>query len=715
MRSSSSSRVRCAGLVFIAFSAWVTVRPQVPAPTQTPDNDIVKISTSLIRLDVTVTDSKGKAVSDLRRDEIEVFENGIRQKVTDLRFVAAAPRPGAKSEAEKAGVPAPPSQLRPEQVRRTFALVVDDLTLSFESVSQTRRALKKFVDDQMEEGDLVAIIRTGAGVGALQQFTSDKRLLYAAIERVKWNPLGNGGISEFAPLRSVVPIDEDQPEPEAGDRTDAGIEREFEDFRKNYFAAGSLGALDYVVRGMSELPGRKSIVLFSDGFELTNIDAQGFSDNSPLVDPLRRLIEQANRASVVVYAMDPRGLVYTGLTAADNASGRNARQLESEMANRRQLLSETQQSLRYLSSETGGFALINNNDLSGGVKRVLEDQSYYLVSYEPESETFDPAKLRFNRIEVKVLRSGANVRYRSGFFNVADREPSAQPASKPTGQLEDALVSPFALNGINVRLNALFGNDPKNVSYVRSLLHISAADMRFTDADKGQKKAVFEVLAMSFGDTGTVVDQLKRSYTLTVTPEAYKKISAEGFIYHFVFPVKKPGPYQYRVAVRDTQSGRVGSASQFIEVPDLKKNRLTLSSIVLENLSESAWKIATGSATASYESNPMTDTALRRIKAGTILRLGFEIYNARLDKADQPRLTAQLRVFSEGKLVLDGKPGAVERLGQTDLGHIRVARALSLGNKITPGDYILQVIVRDAAEPKKERVSSQFIQFEIVP
>src|SRR5207302_7509071 len=88
------------------------------------------------------------------------------------------------------------------QVRRTIAVVVDDLGLSFESAYYVRRALKKFVDEQIQTGDLVAIIRTGAGIGALQQFTSDKRMLYAAVERIKWNPLGRGGVGAFAPISS---------------------------------------------------------------------------------------------------------------------------------------------------------------------------------------------------------------------------------------------------------------------------------------------------------------------------------------------------------------------------------------------------------------------------------------------------------------------------------------------------------------------------------
>src|SRR5204862_2896358 len=133
------------------------------------------------------------------------FEDGRRQDVTHFSYVvtnasSAAPPAQPTVAADKNAGPVPPVSLRADQVRRTIALVVDDLGLSFESTYSVRRALKKFVDEQMQAGDLVAIIRTSGGIGALQQFTSDKRQLYAAIERVKWYAGGRAGISAFAPI-----------------------------------------------------------------------------------------------------------------------------------------------------------------------------------------------------------------------------------------------------------------------------------------------------------------------------------------------------------------------------------------------------------------------------------------------------------------------------------------------------------------------------------
>ncbi|MEQ1923498.1 MAG: VWA domain-containing protein, partial [Pyrinomonadaceae bacterium] len=285
-------------------------------PPRAVEGEVVKISTSLIQLDVTVTDAKGKVITDLKPNEIEVYENGEKQKVTALTFFSSRKFAEKPKTPETVGVPVPTVGLRPESIRRTIGLVVDDLSLSFESAYQTRRALKKFVDEQMEDGDLVAIIRTGAGIGALQQFTSDKRILYAAIEKVKWNPLGSGGISAFAPIEPpLAPGDEEENDPvEPAERDPLTA---LNDFRSNVFATGTLGALRYIVQGMSELPGRKSVILFSDGFRLFEENESGFRESGTVLDFLKVLVDTANRSSVVFYTVDPRGLVFTGFTAAD--------------------------------------------------------------------------------------------------------------------------------------------------------------------------------------------------------------------------------------------------------------------------------------------------------------------------------------------------------------------------------------------------------------
>src|SRR6266480_5989741 len=179
-----------------------------PAEPQEPvrpgAEDVVRISTNLVQVDAVITDKNGQLIRDLRPDEVQIFEDGHQQKITHFSFVTTESpfdsQPARAEPIDRSAPPAPPVKLRPEDVRRTIALVVDDLGLSFESTYYVRRALKKFVDQQMQPGDLVAIIRTSGGIGALQQFTADKRQLSAAIERVKWYPSGRSGAGVFAPI-----------------------------------------------------------------------------------------------------------------------------------------------------------------------------------------------------------------------------------------------------------------------------------------------------------------------------------------------------------------------------------------------------------------------------------------------------------------------------------------------------------------------------------
>ena len=219
---------------------------------------------------------------------------------------------------------------------------------------------------------------------------------------------------------------------------------------------------------------------------------------------------------------------------------------------------------------------------------------------------------------------------------------------------------------------------------------------------------------MSFGDNGQPIDKIAKSYTLTLKDAAFKKITTDGFVYHFVFPVKTPGAYQYRVAIRDVQGGKVGSASQFIEVPNLKKNRLTASSIVLENISAEDWKNFIDPNGRHKPTDPMSDTALRRVKIGTVLRYGYEVYNARLGPSNQPGLLTRIRVFRDGQLILDGKQTPLDLLGQTDMQHLKAVGGIAIGAKLVAGDYILQVIVTDPLAKAKQQTATQFVQFEVV-
>jgi hypothetical protein len=331
---------------------------------------------------------------------------------------------------------------------------------------------------------------------------------------------------------------------------------------------------------------------------------------------------------------------------------------------------------------------------------------------------------------IKVKRPGLKVRSRTGFYGITDEDAAPQRRT-PAQQLVGALTSPFAESGVHLRLTSLYGNDPKVGSFVRSLLHIEGRDFTFTDEPDGWHKAVFDVLAVTFGDNGAVVDQVAKTQTMRVRGETYKRLQENGIVYILTVPVKKPGAYQLRTAIRDEATEHVGSASQFIEVPDIKKNRLTLSGIVVSGINSTAKAKAKENETGAQadpsstpqdaakegvaETDPQSSPAVRRFHRGMQMQYGYAIYNAELDKATgKPQIQTQVRLFRDGKQIFAGRVAPFNPGAQTDLKRLWAFGGINLGNDLTPGEYILQIVVTDPLAKEKYRTATQWIDFEIV-
>lgn len=724
-----------------------------PQDDDADDGDVVRITTNLVQIDAVVTGKDGAHVTDLRPEDFEIREDGKVREITNFSYVSnetaeeIVRAPGEKKappvKFDRKAPPVPSARLKPEQVRRTVALVADDLGLSFESTKWVRDALRKYVDEQMQPGDLVAVIRSSAGVGALQQFTTDRRQLHAAIDRIKWSATGRGGIGAFGALDSD-PLGLTIGAGGAGGNGASGASdrgavptrnanAELENFREEVFTVGTLGALNYVVRGLRELPGRKSVVLFSDGIRMYNRDGR----SNRVRDALYRLTDLANRASVVFYTLDARGLVNTDFIGADvqNSPGEDVRNTRSRA------FFDSQGGLSELAEETGGFLVKNNNDLNAGIRRVLNDQKgFYLIGYKPDAATFNPAAggRRFHKFEMKVKRPGLKVRTRGGFFGFTDEE--ARPSRRtPHDQILAALTSPFSSGGVALRLTTVYLNDAQAGPVMRSLLHIEGKNLEFKKQPDGLYKAELDVVALTFGDNGRIVDEANKLYTIRSAEAQLRFVREQGLLYTVNVPVKKPGAYQMRVAVRDGATELVGSASQFIEVPDLKKNRLSLSGVIVAGGEQEQQQPASATTPASNNNmvaasattpsssgesraeeqvdttDPQASPAVRRFRQRTLLDFFYHVYNAKLDKATgQPQLEAQSRIFRDGQVVFTGQPFKVNTAGQTDMKRVVGLGRLRLGTNLPPGEYALQVVVTDALAEGKSRLAAQWIDFEIV-
>lgn len=723
----------------VGLASTLTVIAQQSSPTP-PDDQVVRISTNLIQVDVTVTDKNGKIVTGLTAADFELFENGEHQDISNFSFISRRMSGSTvtdRSDATGSAGEGTPPHVRSGYARSMIAIVVDDLNLSFASVYYTRKALRRFVDEQMQPNDLVAIMRTGGSVGALQQFTSDKRLLYAAIEKIRWNPMTSAPDS----LTAVSQTDTDVTDRflresmlmEGGGRSskqrtvrlnrDNATDRKQTDYEvannnrareDNIYVQSSLGAIRHIISSMRSLPGRKTMMLFSDGIAIGNESTK--SGNADVFEYLRELADVANRSSVVVYTFDTKGLRQMSITASDNTyeiiDGHRGQKERARLRD----FKDSQDGLVYFASRTGGKALLDSNDLNGGIERALDEEAgYYLLAYVPDAETFDSDKRRFNKLEVKVRRPDLKVGYRSGFFSTpSDTGP---PQLSVERQIADALVSPFVRNEIALNMNALYANDAVDGPYLRSFLHIDAKSLNFQDDPTGWKKATFDVAAITFDDNGMPVESKESKYTIKAKGATYQSILDRGFVYVLIMPLERDGVYQYRVAVRDAASGKIGSASQIINVPDLSKKKLALSDLAVESVALSTWqniaagKVGNGPGQVQIASTLLQDTVLRQFKSGTVLRYGFEVYNARSDGSAMPKLDTQAKILQNGTVVVEGNLNHVDTSNQKDPRRVRVSGAIMLKDSLQPGDYLLELSVVDRSG---KQTGTQVLAFEIV-
>jgi len=677
-----------------------TPPPMTPAnPSQSPpkidSQDVVKITTNLVQLDAVVT-KDGKQVTDLTPDDFELLEDGKPQTITNFSYISvvgpASSAPSKPVTKDKNAPPVPPAIVRREDVRRTVAIMVDDLGMSFSSVSVVRRQLRKYIDEELSPNDLIAIIRTGGDVGALQQFTNDKRVLATAVDHIRWNACSRVGVHVFNPV-GAPPLRESTGYGVCGQEPQDSIR-------------ASLRIFDFVLDGMKFLPGRKSMVVLSDDLPISTRMAgeEPYGADSPinLEAAFHKVTEKAIRSAVVIYTADTRGLQYTGLTAADKVAfpPRNVVQPDSVLVGVRNARSSAmfdgRQGADLLSQETGGFLNMNSNDF--GLKKVMTDQQgYYLIGFRPADETFDR---RFHALKVRVKQPGLTVRTRSGFYGFTDDQVRAVRLT-PDDAINHALLSPVSAQEINVRLTSFFIDDPKDGPLVRSLLYFDPHDVTFTERD-GWQVTNLKIKTMVFGDNGKPIAEEERTGNMRFRGEGYQRALREGVTYTLDFPLSVKGPFQIRVAVRDDETSKIGSAGQFVELPNLRDGRLMMSGIV-------ARAVTNNDSPEPVASGP----AVRQFHQGSTITLAYSIYNAAV-QGRKPELNAQIRLFRDGLNVFTGESIPVDLTAQTDLQRLTNVLKFNLGSQLSLGNYVCQIILTDSSDKQKPRVASQWIDFEIV-
>jgi hypothetical protein len=259
-------------------------------------------------------------------------------------------------------------------------------------------------------------------------------------------------------------------------------------------------------------------------------------------------------------------------------------------------------------------------------------------------------------------------------------------------------------------------------SMLQSFLHVKASDLTFSSEPDGSRKATFEIAAVTFGDNGKIIDQFVYPRSITVAAVDYERVNKNGFVYRLTIPIKKAGAYQLRMAVRDAVSKRIGAAAQFIEIPDLSKNRLSVSGILLSGIPLESYRknfsvqpAGEKSDGANLQADQNANPTVRLFKTDHVLVYAFNIYNARVDKGTgKPQLKTQLKMYRDGKLIFLGNEEAFSPLDQTDPKRLLGAGVVRMGSQMVPGEYVIQIVVTDLLAKQKENVTSQWIDFDVI-
>lgn len=682
------------------------------------EEDVVKITSQLVQVDAVVTDKKGAQVTDLTANDFQILQDGKRQEITGFSYV---PLGNNSPQKQQTGQLISSGTLRRTGRGRVITFVVDDgnCRASSSGIRASREALQKFLNEQMLPDDMVAIYQTRAGSSMFQQYTSDKTALQRVVGRLRWYPnasgcpVGDGSYFDAARVNTAAIPSANGVKAINEESADEKARRELtEDRNRDNQVLGTLGVLRYALRGLERLPGRKVMILMSDGMPYQ-------SRSGEMLDAIfyfRDLTEQANRAAVVINAFDIRGSINPDIIEArDDVSTLGDPLASDQLVNdRRREQINTQNGLVFLANETGGKFYHNQDYLDKPLANALSiERGYYLIAYEPDADTFKGKK--FNKIEIRVTRPELSVQTRTGFIGVTD-QPVKTTAKTGDSELYEAIVAPLPTAGLDMALTAYFGNTTEEGNFIRSSLHLSGSDITFTDEAGGLKKAVVDVVAVTMDDKNKVIDEFTHSHTFKVPAAAVPTIEKNGLLYSADVKVQKPGVYNFRVALRDVNSKRIGSASQVIEVPDLKQKRLFVSGLVATQVDANG-KFVTLQKTEPSAAFAIPTSAgvasIRQFHRGSVIAYPYNVFNAKVAEGGKPNLTVEANLYFDGKLLIDGKPLPADLQPQTDWTRISDFGYLKLNPNMPVGDYVLEIIVRDAARGK-DAMSSQTTDFQVV-
>lgn len=567
--------------------AWVLIASaQPPAPQQQPvalpANKTVKFeaTTQLVVEDLIIKDKSGKPLTGLKASDFIVTEDGKLQKIDFCEFqtlqenaVPVPETPPAPLEKREPVQPAAPkaavaAQIAPEKPgdikykdRRLMVLFFDMTSMPIGDQIRAQTAAEKFLKTQMTPSDLMAIMSFSSDVKVVEDFTDDRDLL---LKDIKGLTIGEGqGFDEAASDDSA---------------SDTGAAFTQDDSEFNIFNTDrQLSALETAVKMLGSLNEKKALVYFASGMQRNGVDNQA---------QLTATVNAALRANVSFYPIDARGLVASApLGDATKASPGGAGMYTGSSARSAQSNFQGQQETLYtLAADTGGKALLDNNDLSVGIQQAQKDiSSYYILGYRTSNDRADG---RFRTIKItfrdpKLQASISKFDYRRGYY--AGKEFKQFTSSDKERQLAEALMMGDPLTDIDITMEIDYFRMAHDRYFVPIVAKIPGSEMELA-RHGGAESTTIDFIGVIKDGAGKQVANVRDFANFKLKGETAAQLAKHPIEYDSGFTLA-PGNYSLRFVARENTTGKIGTYDAKFVVPDLtnEQKRLPISSVILSS------------------------------------------------------------------------------------------------------------------------------------
>jgi len=698
--------------------AWSATQAQIPTPTpaRSPD-EVVRVYTELVQTDVMVFDKQGKFVNGLTKDNFELRIDGKPRALQAFEQITAGSDEESQLAAARGATTLNLKRPVPLDRGRIVFFYVDDFHIDTAGLAAAKKVITAFIDKEMGQNDQAAIASATGQIGFLQQLTDDRRILRLALDRLSARAYSvqdadRPPMSDYHAML-IERLDREVLEYFVSEtlRQNPGLSRDAaaaivrgraqsSQSQAARLNQNTMAGLERLVRSARNLPGRKVLFFLSGGFLIEN-------RRGDTVSELRDITNAAARSGVVIYSMDTRGLV---ASLQDASSDRPFDPVGSLSLSSHGELAATQDGLNALAVDTGGKAIFNTNDLKQGLAPAIKETSaYYLLAWKPDAQSQKQG--RFRNLEVKLIgRPDLIVRVRKGYFDLDPPAPvtakaSTQP-SKTTStpaKLREAITAPYPEREFPILISADYYEVPGKGPALSTAIQMPGEFLVFGEQPDGKIQAVVDVSGVYFNDKG--VFQTSFLERIVATEPTLEAATTNRKDITFTYPAKlPPGLYQVRVAARDDKSGRIGSAQAWIDIPDLSKKQLTMSSLLL---GERTPAMLTNVSNAEGVS-PVALSASHRFKRESTLRFLLFVYNTTFAPADQnPDAAVQVQVIRDDQPVVTTALRKISTEGVTDLARLPYAAEIPL-TELLPGRYLLRVTVIDRVSKQSTSRQTHF-------